>query len=621
MQLDYASRAERYARDVVEGRTLACKWVKAACQRHLDDLARVAAQDPDWLYYFDHEEANRVCQFLELLPHIKGDQAKPERTADGVHYPKIVLEDWQVFPVAVLFGWLRISNRLRRFRRAYLEVGRKNTKSTLLAGIGLYMLAGDGEQGPEVYASATKKDQARIVWEVAQEMVRRQPEFKQLGVGFNKSLIFSSQVAGKFTPLARDYGSLDGLNTSCFISDELHAQRDRKLYDVLDSSTGARSQPMGIGITTAGTDRAGVCYAQRTYVIKLLNAVLHRHSGMGYTVKGGSAEDETYFGIIYTLDTDYAAVPLGGTPAAIELQKAEGLQVDEQKKIAFRPDDDWGDEAMWLKANPMLAAVFANDYGSGLLDDLRSACQKARTMPSEQAEFRTKRVNQWLNADVAWMDMQAWNRCADTDLHEDEFAGDSTIAGLDAAFKIDIFANMKVFRRNDHYYVFGRYYAPERMLNAKGNEQLASWAQQGFIQKASGEAVDMAAVRDDLVADAEKHQLVEITYDPNQLTQFAGEMTEKGYTMVEIRPNVLNFSEPMKFLEELVLQGKLHHNGDPVLEWMVSNVVCHRDRKDGIYPVKEKPENKIDGVIGTIMALSRAMHAIAPAPEPRLVWL
>lgn len=621
MQLDHASRAERYARDVVEGRVLACKWVKAACQRHLDDLARVAAQDPDWPYYFDYEEANRVCQFLERLPHIKGDQAKPERTADGVEYPKIVLEDFQVFGIAVLFGWLRISNRLRRFRRAYFEEARKNTKSTRLAGIGLYMLAGDGEQGPEVYASATKKDQAKIVWEVAQEMVRRQPEFKQLGVGFNKGLIFSSQVAGKFQPLARDFGSLDGLNTSCFISDELHAQKDRKLYDVLDSSTGARSQPLGIGITTAGTDRAGVCYAQRTYVIKLLNAVLHRHNGMGYTIKGGSAVDETYFGIIYTLDTDYAAQPIGETSAEIELQKAAGLQVDEQKKIAFRPDDDWGDEAMWIKANPMLGAVFAQDYARGLLDDLRSACQKARTMPSEQAEFRTKRVNQWLNADVAWMDMQAWNRCADPDLNEDEFAGAEAIAGLDAAFKKDIFANMKVFRRGEHYYVFGRYYSPERMLQTKGNEQLASWAEQGLIKKTPGEVVNIEAVRDDLVADATKHQLIEITYDPAQLTQFAGEMVEKGYTMVEIRPNVLNFSEPMKFLEELVLQGKFHHNGDPVLEWMVSNVVCHRDRKDGIYPNKDKPENKIDGVIGTIMALSRAMHAIKPTAEPRLVWL
>lgn len=621
MTLDHASRAERYARDVLSGRILAGKWVKAACQRHLDDLERVAKQDPDWPYYFDYEEANRVCQIIEMMPHIKGDQAKPERTPDGVRYPKIVLEDFQVFGIAVLFGWLRIDTRLRRFRRAYFEEGRKNTKSTRLAGIGLYMLACDGEQGPEVYASATKKDQARILWDVAREMVKRQPEFKQLGVGYNNSRIFNLEVAGKFEPLARDYGSLDGLNTSCFISDELHAQRDRKLYDVLDSSTGARSQPLGIGITTAGTDRSGVCYAQRTYVTKLLNAVLHRHGGMGYKITGGTAFDETYFGIIYTLDTDYAPEPIGETPEAIAAQKAAGLQIDQGRKIARRPDDDWADESVWIKANPMLGAVFAEDYARGLLADLRSACQKARTMPSEQAEFRTKRCNQWLNADVAWMDMQAWNRCADPDLNIEEFRGDLTVAALDAAFKTDIFAKVKVFRRGDHYYGFGAYYAPERMLQKKGNEQLATWAREKLITQTPGEVVNIEIVREDLVADSSLHQLVEIAYDPAQLTQFAGEMTEDGYTMVEIRPSVLNFSEPMKFLEELVLQGKFHHNGDPVLEWMVSNVVCHRDRKDNIYPNKEKPENKIDGVIALLMALSRAMHAIEAPSEPRLVWL
>lgn len=621
MTLDHASRAERYARDVLSGRVLAGKWVKAACQRHLDDLERVAKQDPDWPYYFDYEEANRVCQIIEMMPHIKGDQAKPERTPDGVRYPKIVLEDFQVFGIAVLFGWLRIDTRLRRFRRAYFEEGRKNTKSTRLAGIGLYMLACDGEQGPEVYASATKKDQARILWDVAREMVKRQPEFKQLGVGYNNSRIFNLEVAGKFEPLARDYGSLDGLNTSCFISDELHAQRDRKLYDVLDSSTGARSQPLGIGITTAGTDRSGVCYAQRTYVTKLLNAVLHRHGGMGYKITGGTAFDETYFGIIYTLDTDYAPAPIGETPEAIAAQKAAGLQIDQGRKIARRPDDDWADESVWIKANPMLGAVFAEDYARGLLADLRSACQKARTMPSEQAEFRTKRCNQWLNADVAWMDMQAWNRCADPDLNIEEFRGNLTVAALDAAFKTDIFAKVKVFRRGDHYYGFGAYYAPERMLQKKGNEQLATWAREKLITQTPGEVVNIEMVREDLVADSSLHQLVEIAYDPAQLTQFAGEMTEDGYTMVEIRPSVLNFSEPMKFLEELVLQGKFHHNGDPVLEWMVSNVVCHRDRKDNIYPNKEKPENKIDGVIALLMALSRAMHAIEAPSEPRLVWL
>jgi phage terminase large subunit-like protein len=236
--------------------------------------------------------------------------------------------------------------------------------------------------------------------------------------------MYCTRNGGKFAPLARDYGSLDGLNTSCFMSDELHAQKDRKLYDVLDSSTGARSQPLGVGITTAGTDRAGVCYALRTYLTKILNTVLHAHGGMGYQVKGGTAVDETFFGVIYTLDSDYAPEACE-TPEQVASARARGLEVDEEKKLARRPKDEWGDEAMWPKANPMLFAKHAGAYASTLLEDLRSAAQKARTMPSEQAEFRTKRCNEWLNADTAWMDMHAWNACADPDLDELEFKGEA----------------------------------------------------------------------------------------------------------------------------------------------------------------------------------------------------
>lgn len=626
--LTHADRAEVFAQRVIAGDILACKWVKAACQRHLDDLERVASRDPDWPYYLDSEEANRVCAIIERMPHVKGDGAKPERTADGLVYPKLVLEDFESFIVASLFGWLDSVYRLRRFRRAYLEEARKNAKSTLAAAIGLYMLCADGEEGPEIYASATKKDQAKIIWEeVACEMVARQPEFKQLGVGYNKSRIYCTHNGGKFTPLARDYGSLDGLNTSCFVSDELHAQKDRKLYDVLDSSTGARSQPLGLGITTAGTDRAGVCYAQRTYITKILNAVLHRHDGMGYTIKGGTAEDETYFGIIFTLDSGYA-VESFDTPEAAKSFRDRGFVVDEEKQTARRKDDDWADESAWRKANPMLDAVHSPDYARTLLEDLRAACQKARSMASEQAEFRTKRCNQWLNADVAWMDMHAWSQCGDADLSEDEFVGAECCLGLDAAFKTDVFAKMKLFEREGHYYAFGAYFMPDRMVRLKGNDHLAAWADEGKIQVTAGPVLDIEQVRTSICGDDEKgidgdqqrHVIREIAFDPAQLTQFAGEMIDDGFTMVEIRPNVLNFSEAMKKLEELVLENRFHHNGDPVLEWMISNVVCHRDHKDNIYPNKEKPENKIDGVIGLIMCLSRMLVPVN-ALNPDFAWL
>lgn len=573
--MDFAARAERYARQVVAGEIVAGKWAKAACQRHLDDLAR-AELETAWPYYFDAVEANRACQFIELLPHIKGDQAKPIRTADAIVYPKIELEDWQTFFVAVLFGWRNRSTKRRRFRRAYLEVARKNAKTTVLAGIALYMLAADGEQGAEVYSAATKKEQAQIVWSIAREMVKREPEFKELGVGSTKTIIFNALAGGVFKPLARDYGSLDGLNTSCFISDELHAQRDRGLYDVLDSSTGARTQPLGVGITTAGSDRSGVCYAQRTYVTKLLNAVLHRHDGMGYRIEGSRAEDDTYFGIIYALDTGYADK---------------------------RPDDDWADRSTWPKANPMLLAERNPGYAQILLDDLVAGFTKAATMASEQGEFRTKRCNEWVGADSAWMDMRAWNLCGDPDLREEEFKGEECQLGLDAAFKKDVFAKLKIFERAGVVYGFAKFYVPRRLVDMKGNDHLKAWENEGRITVCEGEVVDVERVKDDMRADQALHVVKQVQFDPAQLTQFAGEMIDEGFVMVELRPTVLNFSEPMKRLEELVLQGKFRHQACPVLEWMMSNVVCHRDHKDNIYPNKEKPENKIDGVVALISAL------------------
>ncbi len=586
---DYASRIDNYCRAAVRGDFPAGKWEKAACQRQLDDLAR-SFSDPAWPYYFDIEEANRACQFIELLPHVKGDSAKPERTESGVYYPKLILEDEQLFFVGVLFGWRDRSYKLRRFRRAYLEEARKNAKTTLLAGIGLYMLGADGEQGPEVYSAAGKREQAQIVWGIAAEMIRREPDLRALGIGYNKQLIYNTHCAGKFQPLARDYGSLDGLNTSCFISDELHAQKDRGLYDVLDSSTGARAQPLGIAITTAGTDRAGICYAQRTYVTKILNSVLHRHEGMGYKIQGQSAEDDGYFGMIFTLDVGYA----------------DG-----------RSDDDWADEKHWPKANPMLRATRNIGYARGLLADLNAGAQKARTMVSEQSEFRTKRCNQWLNADTSWMDMHAWANCADVDLNEEEFAGMDCVVALDAAFKTDLFAKLKIFERDGIYYAFGKYYAPRRMLEMKGNDHLSAWAAEGWITACEGEVVDIRVVADDLRDDAKAHTVSEVAFDPYQLTQFAGEMIEEGFQMVELRATVQNFSEPMKRLTELVLTKRFCHNGDPVLEWMASNVVCHMDHKDNIYPNKEKPENKIDGIVALIMGLSRMQIVSAPVAPPQ----
>lgn len=578
--ISFAARAELYARAVIGGQVVAGKWVKASCQRHLDDLER-SERDPLWQFRFDPYKAGRPCHFLEALPHTKGEWAKLQIVNGALVRPRIRLEDWQVFFVAVTFGWVHRETGLRRFRRVYLEVARKNAKSTLAAGLALYLLTADGEAGAEVYSAATKREQARIVWNDAAEMVRLESEFRAmpphgLGVACTQRAIYQRHTNSKYEPLGRDSESTDGLNTHAFISDELHAQKDRGLYDVLDSSTGARSQPLGIGITTSGYDQTGVCYEQRTYLIRILKTTLERHGGMGYRVEGDDAiEDETFFGLIFTLDTGYA----------------DG-----------RPDDLWTDEAVWPKANPNL-------HVSVSIDDMRAKCAKAKASSLSQPEFRTKHCCQWLAADSVWMDLDRWDECADRGLDEATFAGESCWDGLDAAFKTDIFAKVKLYRRDGEYYAFGRYWMPELQLDPVQRPKLYAWAQEGLIASSPGAVVDIELVRQALREDRDAGELREVTFDPAMLTQFAAELLEEGFPMVEIRPTFNRFSEPMKKLEELVLQGKFHHNGDPVLRWMVGNVVC-KHKAGLIYPAKppgQERERKIDGVIALLMALGRAI--------------
>lgn len=537
--MSYAERAHSYARGAVNGKHIVCKWVRLACQRHLSDLAR-AATESDYPYYWDDAAANHVCTFIEVLPHVKGQWATST----------IELESWQCFLVAVVFGWRRKADTLRRFRVVYIEVPRKNAKSTLTAGIALYMLMADGESGAECYSAATTGDQARIVFDVARNMVRREPRLKQrFGVDSGEHSIYVRHAISTFRPLNAEGSTLDGLNPHFASVDELHAHKRRDVWDVLESATGARSQPLIWAITTAGSDRSGICYEVRDYVIKLLE---------------GRAAGEATFGIIYTIDDG----------------------------------DDWTDPISWQKANPNLGVSVSPE-------DLQIKCTKALAIASAQSNFLTKHLNVWVNAEHAWMEMSAWDKCGNPDLLEADFAGAECIIGLDLASKIDLAASMKVFERDGHYYAFGRYYLPSATVEGSANSQYDGWARRGLLTTTEGNVTDFGVIKDDLRADANSFLVREVPFDPWQATQLASEMLAEGLPMVEYRQTVQNMSEPMKQLEALVLSGRFHHNGDPILTWMVSNVVCHTDVKDNIYPRKERAENKIDGVVALIMAIGR----------------
>ena len=538
--ISFPARAGRYARAVVAGKVSACSQVKAACARHLADLKR-----PNFPYKFDPGAASRVCEAIELLPHIKGKWAGTP----------IQLEDWQVFILACVFGWLRKADGLRRFRLVYIEVPRKNGKSLFSAAVGLFGLALDGEMGAEIYSAATTRDQAKIVFCDAQEMARKSADFQRAcGVEVLAHLLVQPRTGSKFAALSAEDNTLDGLNSHVAIIDELHAHRTRGVYDVLETSTGARSQPLLWIITTAGVNRAGICYEVRNYVSKVL---------------AGTTEDETVFGTIYTID--------------------EG--------------DDPFIEATWRKANP--------NYGVSIEpDDLARKAKKAQWTPSALNNFLTKHLNVWVNAGVAWLDPAAWARCGRKDLTLEECEGRPLFVALDLATKVDIAAMILLFPPTEaapKWALFGRFFLPEAAIEGSANSQYAGWAREGHLITTPGNVLDFERIAEEMRGLPSRFDVREVPFDPFQAMQFSTQMLAEGFPMVEMGATVKNFSEPMKQLEALVMSQQLEHDGDPVMAWMVSNVIAHLDAKENTYPRRETSANKIDGAVAAIMALGRAM--------------
>jgi phage terminase large subunit-like protein len=537
---DYQQVASKYLLDVLEGKILANKFVKQACERQLKDLAKEGSKG--FPYIYDPTKGAKVCAFVELLPHIKGKLAGQA----------IQLEPWQIFIVMVAFSWVHKDTGFRRFRRTYIEVPRGNGKSAISSAIGLYALSADEEGGAEVYSFATTRDQAKIVFGDAQQMARKTAGLRNhFGLEVNAHNINILKTASKFEALSSEGSTLDGLNTHFAIIDELHAHKTRAVYDVVETSIGKRTQSMLWIITTAGSNRAGICYEVRGFVKKVLD---------------GSAQDETQFGIIYGLDDG----------------------------------DDWTTEEALIKANP--------NWGVSVMPEVLLPLQaKAMSMPSAANNFRTKHLNEWVNADVSWMDMRAWDACADPSLSVEDFEGEPCFMALDLASKTDIAAKINLYVRDGHYYAFGDYYLPRDTVDKGENSQYSGWESLGLLTVTDGAIIDFMVIENKILEDCKRFEVIEVPYDPFQATQLSMRLLNQGVNMVEVRPTVLNFSEPMKQLEALVLDKKFHHNGDPVLTWMVSNVVCHTDAKDNIYPRKERHENKIDGVVALIMALSRAI--------------
>ncbi|MGY2051692.1 terminase large subunit [Methylobacterium sp. JK268] len=563
----HVQAAHAYARDVVEGRISACRWIRLACARHLGDLARQGEEA--FPYRFDARRAAKVCKFVQLLPHTKGKWARKAE--------RIRLEPWQLFKTAALFGWVRKADGLRRYRKAFLLIPRKNAKSTWAAGIGLYLFAADGEYGAEVYSGATSEKQAWEVFRPAKLMAQKTPALLQaFGIHVGAKNLHILANGSRFEPMIGTPG--DGASPSASIHDEYHEHPTDEQVDTMETGMGAREQPLLVIITTAGDNLAGPCFALQQEAQKVLE---------------GALEDPELFALIYTVD----------------------------------PEDDWTSELALRKANPNFDVSVSGEY---LVTRQRAARANAR----KAGVFKTKHLNIWVQARDAFFNVQRWIESAVPDLALDDFRGEPCRLGLDLASKVDIAAGELVFdlarctgaraealRAAGYLYArFGVYWLPEATIEEGENEHYRGWrdADPPWLTQTDGDMIDHFAILDTIVGpegeDGERagglvgaFQLEEVAYDPHQATMLVTALQEAGVPCVEVRPLVLNFSEPMKQMEALIRSRAIAHSGDPVFTWMLSNVVAKPDRKDNVYPNKLRPENKIDGPVAHMMALARLM--------------
>ncbi len=542
--------ANKYARDVVAGRIVACKEVKQACQRHLDDLK--SEKKRGYKYRFDRDAAEKACIFIQLLPHVKGAWARKREL--------VKLEPWQLFIICCIFGWLKKRTGLRRFSEAYVEVCRKNGKSVLAAGIALLLLAADGEYGAEVYCGATTEKQAWEVFRPAKLMLEKSPALKSAaGIEVMAKNISIPGDGSRLEPVIGDPG--DGSSPSGSIIDEFHEHKTPNLYDTMVSGMGAREQPLNFIITTAGSNIAGPCYDKHRQVQQMLN---------------GSLPNDELFGIIYTID--------------------EG--------------DDWKSVDTLKKANPNFGVSVSRDY---LIQRQKDAIR----YPSRQNNFLTKHLDVWVSARTAWLNIADWQACTKPRVSLDQYEGMECWVGIDLASKTDIASVGLLFREEVlirkktkiKWTGFVRNYLPEGAVDRASTNKAAyeTWINSGHLIITDGEEIDFDEIREDVKELASRFSIQEVAYDPWRATQLAHQLMKDGATVVEYRNTVQNMSAAMRELEASITGKRFVHNGDPVLTWMASNVVSRTDNKDNIFPVKEKPENKIDGMLSLLMAMGRAI--------------
>lgn len=550
-QADWFALLLKYVDDVLTGSKLANRYEIAACQRFADDYEK--QDSDDYPYAFSHAKAYRAINFIQRLPHVKGDLSrKPGR--EGL----LQLSGFELFIVGNIFGWIHKTSGLRRFTHAYMRIPRKNNKSTLSSGIGLYCLCADGEGGAEVLCGATTLEQARKVYDPAYYMAKRVPAMAAHYKIDIKRNSLTLPDGSHMAPLIGDPG--DGGNPSCAIVDEYHEHDDDTLYQTMLTGMGTRSQPLMLIITTSGKNLFSPCFEMDRMMRDLLDGLL---PGMDHM-----------FTVLYGIDDD----------------------------------DDWRDPRMLIKANPNYGRSVRADY---LEKQLAVALQK----PGYQADFKTKHLNLWCNEKNAYYKVDLWNRLADTSLRLEDFEGEKCWIGADFARKRDLSAKIYVFPRlidgKTHYYVFSKFYICYSQLIDNDSKVLESqfnaWNAAGFLEVCDGNEHDFARMADDVLEDAHRFDLQEFDYDPFGAGQIHQTIAATGTVTVEIPAHGAHWTVPINELESAIDTGRIHHDGNPVMSWCIGNVVVFEYKGGKKMADKPNQDSKIDGAAALFNALNRCV--------------
>ncbi|WP_338804359.1 terminase large subunit [Xenorhabdus griffiniae] len=520
---------EQYAVDIENGTIPACKRVKQAVERYFNDL-----NNP--LYLFDSELVERFIAFSRHCPHVKGHlRGKP-----------IMLEPWQQFAFANLFGFKVKATGHRKYRSAYIQVPRKNAKSTVAAILANWFLVMESGQ-QDIYTAAVSRDQARIVFDDARQMcLLSKPLKKRVAIQQHKITYPKSNSLLK--PLAAKAATIEGTNPSLAIVDEYHLHPDNAVYSALELGMGARPEGILFAITTAGSNVISACKQHYDYCCQILD---------------GEEQNESLFALIYELDDEH--------------------EID--------------DESLWIKANPNLNISVDSTA-------LHDTIQKARGIPSQWTEMLTKRFNIWCQGETPWMGEGAWKACQ-TDYDENDLKGLECYAGLDLSSTGDITSICYTFPVDNELLLLTRHYLPEAQLQNPANKNRAvyrQWVQMGWIRITQGDCIDYDRIRDDILNDSQQFDIKLVGFDTWNATHLRTQLQGVGLDVEPFPQTYMRFSPVAKSAEVFVNRKVIRHNGDPVLAWAMSNVVMETDANANIKPNKKKSANKVDPAIAFLMS-------------------